>query len=377
MKINFKSIHNKMKCLVFASMLLTTVNSIAQQRAVILDPKLGEIKMTDLAGNLINENFIQPGQFVKLILPVANADNNAAIPKGSCKIKIGLGSKLLLDPQSNLTIGNASNYFTWSVSNNGGQSQITGELNTALPISFQQVEVAFKVVGNQVGHSTITANFLITNHNTAITLSDNDGNNNASFLKYNITNTAAPTPITSVEMLTKKDCEIKLNFKTDKEINIVNYQVEASKNGIDFVNIFQTNAINSASYNATVAIPASLQSPVIFVRVKSNFISGTFAYSNTKSISGICNDKWKISMYPNPVKGNEDAIIRAIEGNFEGRYTITLVDMVGKVVDSKSVELNNVLNFNYKLGNISVGKYMLKIKSIDGIQSEVLQFEKL
>jgi Secretion system C-terminal sorting domain len=377
MKGNFKkSAHLSLKGLLFSGLLAASLSSVAQQRAVTLDPKLGAIKMTDLAGNTVNENFIQPGQLVKLVIPVANTDHNAAVPKGSCKIKIGLGSKLALDPFMDLATVNASNYFTWSIANAGGQSQLTGELNTALPASFQEVEVAFKVVGNQVGHSTITANFLITNHNTVTILSDNDGNNNASFLKYGVTNVTAPLPVTTVDELTKSECSLKVNFSTDKEINISNYQLEVSKNGVDYIKVYQTNAASLASYNATIAISKELQSPVVYVRVKSTFNNGSVSYSETKSVSGICEGKWVVDMFPNPVRGNQDVVIRAVEGSFDGKYTLTLVDMAGRIVDVKQMELNNVLNFKYKIANWAAGKYSIKIVNTNGAQATLLQFEK-
>ncbi len=375
MKVNFKSAH--LKSLLFSGMLAASLSSVAQQRAVTLDPKLGAIKMTDLAGNTVNENFIQPGQLVKLVIPVANTDHNAAIPKGSCKVKIGLGSKLVLDPSLDLSTVNSSNYFTWSAANAGGQSQITGELNTALPASFQQVEVAFRVVGNQAGHSTITANFLVTNHNTATILSDNDGANNAAFLKYEITNTQAPVPVTTIDALSKVECALKVNFSTDREIDLNNYQVEASKDGVDFVKVYQTNAASLAAYDATISIPKELQSAVVYVRVKSTFNNGRVSYSSTKSVSGICDGKWIVDMYPNPARGNEDVVIRAVEGSFDGKYILTLVDMAGRVVDVRQMELNNVLNFKYKIANWAAGKYSLKIIGTTTAQSTLLQFEKL
>jgi hypothetical protein len=370
MKLNVKS-------LLFSGLLAASLSSFAQQRAVTLDPKLGSIKITDIAGNQINENFIQPGQLVKLVIPVENTDHNAAIPKGSCKVKIGLGSKLQLDPLLDLTTVNSSNYFTWSAANAGGQSQLTGELNTALPASFQQVEVAFKVVGNQVGHSTITANFLITNHNTTTILSDNDGGNNASFLKYEISNLIAPVPVTTIDELVKADCSLKVNFSTDREIDLSNYQLEASKNGVDYIKIYQTNAASLVAYNATIAIPKELQAPVVYVRVKSTFNNGRVAYSIAKSVSGMCDGKWIIDMYPNPTRGNENVVIRAVEGSFDGKYTLTLVDMAGRVIDVKQMELNNVLNFKYKIANWAAGKYSLKIVSTTSAQATMLQFEKL
>jgi Secretion system C-terminal sorting domain len=370
MKLNIKS-------LLLCSLLAASLSSIAQQRAVTLDPKIGSIKITDLLGNQINENFIQPGQLIKLIIPVASVNHSDAMPKGSCKIKIGLGSKLLLDPLQDLATVNASNYFTWSASNSGGQSQLTGELNTSMPASFQQVEVAFKVLGNALGHSTITANFLITNHNTAIVLSDDDASNNTAFLKYEITNAVAPIPVTIINELVKADCALNVNFSTDREVNLNNYQVEASKNGVDFIKIYQANATNLAAYKATVSIIKELQAPIVYVRVKSTYNNGSVAYSNVKSVSGICDGNFKVNMFPNPTKGNEEVTIRAEEGMFNGKYTLTLIDMAGRVVSTKQIVVNNVLNFKYKIANWAAGKYALKIVSENASQSVLLQFEKL
>lgn len=377
MKASFKKMQFGVKGLFCTTLLAASLHGIAQQRAVMLDPKLGQIQMADLSGNTINENYLQPGQLVKLVIPVASVNQNAAMPKGSCKIKIGLGSKLAIDPLFSLASVNYSNYFNWSVSNAGGQSQLTGELIADLPSSFQQVEVSFKVLGSQIGHSTITANFLITNHNTATILSDLDPSNNASFLGYEITNAAVPVPVTTINSLDKTDCNFKVTFSTDREIDLNSYEVEVSKNGTDFIKVYETNATNLAVYTATIAIPVALQAPVVYVRVKSIFGSGRIAYSIGKTLNTLCNGKWAVNMFPNPVNGKGDVVIKAISGIFDGKYTITLIDMQGHILEVKQVSLNNVVNFNYKISNVAAGKYSIKIVNGDASQSALLQFEKL
>ncbi len=378
MKLNLKSVHSGLKGLLCGGLLVASLNSMAQQTAVTLDPKLGSLKVTDLAGNAINENFIQPGQLVKLVLPIASVNQNQAIPKGSCKVKIGLGSKLTVDPAFDLTTMNSSNYFAWSVTTNGGQSQLTGELKNALPAGFQQVEVDFKVLGNRLGHSTITANFLITNHNTSTILSDNDGSNNSSFLGYEVTSAKAPTPVTTIDEVVKSDCSFNLTFSTDRELDLNFYTVEVSKNGLDYEKAYQVNAKGLASYNADIAIPATLQaSTIVYVRVKSTFKSGDVLYSGAKSISGLCSGNWAVVMYPNPALSFSDVMIKAVKGTFNSKYTLTVVDQTGKVLDTKQMELNNVVSFKYRLGGWAAGKYMLKLANKDGSQSTVLHFEKL
>ena len=360
-----------------AGLLAVSLSSIAQQRSVILDPKLNQIAMTDLIGTTINEDFIQPGQSFKIVIPVASVSQQAAMPVGSCKIKIGLGSKLLLDPTFDLNTAALGNYFTWTSSNASGQVQITGELTSALPANFQQVEVGFRVIGNQVGHSTVTANFLITNHNTVTVLSDRDGANNSSYLKYNVTTATAPLPVTTLNDVVKTDCSFKASFGTDREINLTKYEVEVSKNNVDFVKVSESNSANLAEYFSTVALAKEMQSQILYVRVKSIYSTGRIAYSNTKTIAGLCDSKWMVDMYPNPTKGNSDVVVRALEGTFNNDYTITMLDMAGRTVQVSQIKLNNVVSFKYRIGDVTSGKYMLKIVSANGNESVLLRFEKM
>jgi hypothetical protein len=169
-----------------AGLMAASLNSVAQLPAVAADPALGKIVMTDQTGFAIDANDIAANQIINLRIPVQN--DGHALPAGSCKIKIGLGSKLVLDPQYNINNTALSNYFKWTIGENSGQAQVTGELITVLPANVQDVNVSFRVKPSTEGQSTITANFLITNHNNNALLSDQDGSNNNTALAYKVTN---------------------------------------------------------------------------------------------------------------------------------------------------------------------------------------------
>ncbi|MBC7936597.1 MAG: T9SS type A sorting domain-containing protein [Rhizobacter sp.] len=187
MKCKSKSTGMGFKCLFFAGLFAVSLNSIGQRTAVMADPKLGAIELSDMAGYALDANSLQPDQLIKLRIPVAGESHGKSIPAGSCKIKIGLGSKLELDPQFDLNSAGLSSYFSWTSSVNSGQLQITGDLINALPADLKSVEVAFRVKGAIEGKSTITANFLITNHKTPVVLSDENGANNGAALAYRVT----------------------------------------------------------------------------------------------------------------------------------------------------------------------------------------------
>ena len=377
MKTIFKKTPILLKTVVLGCLLTASFAGAAQQRAVTLDPKLGTIKMTDLAGNIINEQFVQSGQLVKLVVPVLSVAQYEAIPKGSAKIKIGLGSKLTIDPQFDLNTVNSSNLFTWTKEYASGQWQLTGDLTSSIPASFHEVVVAFKVLGNVLGTSTITANFLVTNHNTVTILSDNDGNNNAAFLKYSISNAAVPAPLTKIDSVVKSNCSVIVKYSIDREIGVSKYEVEFSKNAIDFVNVANHIANNAASYETSSSVPKDLQAAVIFVRIKTSFANGSVAYSAAKSISGLCGDKWAVELFPNPSKFNDLVTVRATSGMFNNSYAIAVYDATGRTIETKKMDLRNLESFKYRIGNWAAGAYMMKIVSIDGKEVAYLRFEKM
>jgi Secretion system C-terminal sorting domain len=202
------------KGMFLTGLLAASLTGMAQLPSVAADPALGKIVMTDQTGFAVDANDIAANQIISLRIPVQN--DGHALPAGSCKIKIGLGSKLVLDPQFNINNTALSNYFKWTVGENSGQVQVTGELISVLPANVTDVNVAFKVKPSKEGKSTITANFLITNHSNNAILSDQDGANNSTSLAYTVTSKVAavntdqlqlslfPNPVKDVKVVTIK-----------------------------------------------------------------------------------------------------------------------------------------------------------------------------
>ena len=379
MKANSKIKKALCKGLLLSSVLFCALHGVAQQgRAVLADPKLGAIKFTDLSGYQMDEAYVQPNELIRLKIPVLNSNHGQALPAGSCKIKIGFGSRLTLDPSFDLNSAAMSSYFRWTAAMNSGQLQITGELIAALPATVTDVDVAFKVMGTEIGKSTITANFLITNHNTFTVLSDEDGANNAAYLQYTVTNRPAPVSVTSIVDLTKEGCSLKVSFDTDREINLVKYEVEVSKDGLSFEKVATVNAAGNLSYNTSFAIPAALQVQKVFVRIKSVERSGRVLYSTEKNISGACEAlPIKLSVYPNPASGITKVTISATQGIFDGKYKVKMMDMAGQTMLLKKISLSNVQNFHLELGNIAAGKYLIQVSTADNVQVGLLKFEKM
>jgi hypothetical protein len=365
--------------LVFSALMMGSFYGFAQQqRAVLGDPKLGAIQFTDNAGYQIDEAFVQPGEIIQLKLPVINDNHGQAIPAGSCKIKIGLGSKLELDPSFDLNSAALHNYFKWTAGSNSGQIQITGELIAPLPASVKEVNVSFKVKGTLIGKSTITANYLISNHNTQTVMSDEDGSNNASFLPYTVTSRPAPVSVTVINELKKVGCALNITFSSDREVNLARYEVEVSKDGTDFQKMATISAIGNLHYTSSFELPESLQAARIFVRIKQIERTGRSQYTGIENVNGLCKAlPIKLSVYPNPVSISNTVTINATQGIFEGRYRIKVMDMGGKAVLLKDFTLNGVQNFALELPVLAAGKYMVQVANFENENIGVVKFEKL
>ncbi len=285
MKCKSKSTGQGFKCLFFAGLLAVSLNSMGQKTAVLADPKLGVIELSDISGYTLDANNLQADQLIKLRIPVASESHGKIIPAGSCKIKIGLGSKLDLDPQFSLNSAGLGSYFTWTSVDNSGQLQITGDLTRELPADLTSVELAFRIKGAKEGKSTITANFLITNHRTSVVLSDENGANNVAALSYRV--------IKKFDLITP-----------------------------------------------------------------------------------VQNGNLKLTVYPNPAKDVESVMIKVAQGSLNGKYSISLFDIAGRQLRTKELQLNLVPSFNYEIGSISAGKYLIKVLSTDGSESGIMKFEK-
>ncbi len=356
----------------FISLLLATAGSRAQ--GVLADPGVSQMDITNLAGTSLNANLLPLNQVVQLRIPVFNMHQLNAVPSGSMFWKIGLGSKMVIDPAFVLANAPLSQYFAWQGGMNGGQYEIVGELIAPLPPDFYG-DAVFRVKPSVLGTSTITTNLLITNHNTTVTLSDESPMNNFASLQYTVVNSGGPLPVNFTDVkVTRKGCSINVNFFTEGEINVNHYKVEASRDGTNFTVVTELAAQSRNSYSADFALTQALQSASLFIRVKSVDHDGAITYSQTKTVSGTCEKQLVFSIYPNPVAG-ETLNIKATSGLFNGRYQLQVMDMGGRLLGKKETTINNSAQFSHSVAGLAPGKYILRL-SADGETPVSLPFEK-
>jgi hypothetical protein len=348
----------------------------AASQAVTADPAIEPLKITTIISGNILATEIPLSGIVKLKVPILNKNTTNGLPAGSCKIKIGLGSKLVLDPLFDFSTLNASNFFTWAIFSNGGQVQIIGDLTTDLPANYNDT-ASFDLKGIILGSSTITTNFLVTNHNTSITLSDENGNNNIALKPYTIIGSILPVTFTNV-VAEKKDCSLKVNFDIANEINVSRYELELSNDFISFEKISSIAANNLANYTFDIFnILEQYQTANLLIRVKAVDADGKIHYSDIRKLSGKCNLANELSIYPNPMASNNSTFyIQKNKGMFNGNYIISILDIAGKTIQTKELNLTNVTNIKYNIEAMPAGQYVIKIFNKKNATEDVFKILK-
>jgi hypothetical protein len=355
--------------------LVFLLNCLVSQSQLIADPALSQVVFTDSLGNVIIDSF-PLGSIVRLNIPIKNLDSGNGLPGGTCKIKVGLGSKLILAPGFDLSTVSGSQYFEWIAENNSGQIQLTGELKNNLPASYATIAV-FEVQGSILDFSTITANFLVTNHNAPVVLSDNNPSNNSSFRRYRIIPPII-TPVNFREVVASiNDCEMKVQFFTENEINVSRYDVETSDNGVDFVTSKTLTARNSTSYVTTFLMPTHFRQNNVFVRIKSIDMDGQLKYSETRRVTNTCAyRKPTFTLYPNPMNYGASTILQIKSSVvLTGNYHIQLYSANGKQVMNKMLVANNTDVMTTAVPQLAKGMYWLNILDDDGIRAAIISVQ--
>ncbi|MBC7937947.1 MAG: T9SS type A sorting domain-containing protein [Rhizobacter sp.] len=372
-----------MKKIFFTTLLMTAVVLSGLAQAVIADPAVNSMRTTTLNALPLNPLFIPIDSVVELKVPVINYNLVNALPSGTCKIKIGLGSRLVLNPAFDLTTVNTSSYFQWTAETSGGQVQITGELIATLPSNYSDT-ATFQLKGILLGNSTITTNFLVTNHNTTVNLSDENGTNNNASLAYTVVEGAGgPLPVTFTDVTVKKEqCRLDIVAYTESEINVKLYELEVSTDGINYTAKQSQLAANQSRYRFQLLMDEEMKNAGnLFFRVKSVDIDGSYGYSMTRRINGGCADatvRSKISVFPNPVtKQQGEIFIRSGSENFNGKYSLYLYDMNGKIISRDELVLSNVNQFPYQVTHLSSGQYIIRLVTEKGTAYDPLPLQVL
>jgi hypothetical protein len=287
---------------------------------------------------------------------------------------VGLGGLLNIDTSTvklNSSSSSISMFYRFTAINVAGEVQLIGTQIRTIPAKFVD-SLVFRTFATAVGTSAIT-----TSIETLVGLDDRNPNNNGFSTSYTVTSTTLGANITEFNVV-KNGCNFDVNFLAEGQVNVNRYEVEVSKNGSDFTNLAKISSRPNARYNSSYAITDAIKSTSLYVRLKTVDNDGTFEYSAVRRIAGTCEARRSLvlSVYPNPISVGRTLTIASKEDNFNGKYNVSLIDVNGRTLQVREMQLNNVNNFRFELGNISSGQYLIRVASTDETESAVIRFQK-
>ena len=189
-------------------------------------------------------------------------------------------------------------------------------------------------------------------------------NGTGSFLDINVTKATASTlsikNIITNATLTNRIATISWN--TTGEADMLDYEVEKSIDGVNFILFDKVTAKNFASASYLIK-DNQLVTGNYYYRVKATSNSGTVTYSNVAKVSVYEPSGATFSLFPNPVVGNTFTLRFA---NVDaGKYWVTIYSSMGKKVNEQMVShsggsVSYLLNLNTSLAS---GVYTIVIVS--------------
>jgi len=169
--------------------------TLANPGIATADPAVGQMFFTTTTSAVQDANnlLLTPSAAVYDInVPFYNLNQVNAVPNGTISFTVNLGRKLIVNPGFNLATAPLSSFFTWAISNVGGNVILTGTQVATIPADFSSFAI-FRVKGDSACRSNVVSNIVITN--ILQTLADDDLQNNAASLQYNLPITLTKTQV--------------------------------------------------------------------------------------------------------------------------------------------------------------------------------------
>lgn len=166
--------------------------------------------------------------------------------------------------------------------------------------------------------------------------------------------TMSVLPLKLLSFSAVKDGKVNfLRWQTAQEVNVDRFEIEKSWNGMEYSTIGKINA-GSSKYNFTDNKPFK---GINYYRLKMVDKDGKMEYSPVRTINN--SDNFYVSVYPLPAK---DRLNIQIQSNKTEKAEITVTDISGKTLITKSVSLAEGLNNSViNVQSLTNGVYFLKI----------------
>ncbi|MEO7265737.1 MAG: hypothetical protein ABIW38_12520 [Ferruginibacter sp.] len=172
----------------------------------------------------------------------------------------------------------------------------------------------------------------------------------------------------------RQNNDVVLRWSVAQEINNDHYEIERSTDGINFYPIGlqpSTGSVLVKTYDKLDLNIKSLNSDIIYYRIKQVDIDGKFSYSPTRAVKLT---KGEISVYPNPARLGFTVSIPFLTLS-DKNVLLKLENAAGQLVEQRTITIAQASNYYFGFSGAKVlsGNYTLKIYN----ENELLAVKKI
>lgn len=240
------------------------------------------------------------------------------------------GNSISLNAQGNLLIVGNNQMSTQT----GGAWQYAKNTNDWSNI----IPTLFQGSGSSGNSQQGTAVAINATGSMCLTSGSFDNNRGAFWTFYNQNNVNLPVTIKSFTA-EKYNQYHQILWQVANEINVKNYIIELSVDGVVYDVIGKTMAVNLEQYSFK-HLPL-INAKIFYYRLRIEDKDGSIKYSSVKIIK--YNDKVdEFSIYPNPVKSNLNI---KYESKSSGKAVVQIITLDGRAILTKQLVLNSGTNY--------------------------------
>ena len=161
----------------------------------------------------------------------------------------------------------------------------------------------------------------------------------------------------------------KVSWNTSSEINVKNFTIEQSTDGINYsvVKIISPKGSNGsgADYSTLCNI---IPSKINYFRLKETSNNNTVASYDPVSITGNCSDiTTQAFISPNPVSGSHGELTIRFNQDVNSVSTLKIINSLGNTIHETEYKSNDSYNaLKLQLNNLKTGIYFLEVKNNKG-----------
>ncbi|MGC4036105.1 MAG: T9SS type A sorting domain-containing protein [Chitinophagaceae bacterium] len=134
----------------------------------------------------------------------------------------------------------------------------------------------------------------------------------------------------------KEPGDIKLEWTTENEASVSNFEVEKSTDGKNFVSVKSIQALNTGNRTNYIAYDSTALPAIVYYRLKSIDIDGRISYSNVVSIRST-DDQSQVTLVANPV--HDQATLQFVQPK-NNSWTVLISSATGQLLSRQTISTN-------------------------------------